>query len=197
MRRPYVSRWIALLSIGLLVAGCAGAAAPATPSALTEMFTSSDGTITLRYPAGWVASDAPGLVTIANVQAAIDAVVPAPGQFQTRLFTTPITAIQGMQADATPRDVLQFFAETLSTTGVTFNPATDVTVGTRTAARIDGAGSDGQAVVLAINLGEGNYAFATATSAPGELGRFEPTLLAMLESLAYAPLVAPTPEVTP
>ena len=60
-----------------------------------------------------------------------------------------------------------------------------------------GSGTDGQAIVLAVDLGGGNFIFATATSAPGEIAGFEPTLLAILESLTYTPLAVPVPESTP
>jgi hypothetical protein len=192
MRIGQFSRLLTLLSIGLLLAGCAGAVAPATPAPLTQTFQSSDGTIRFNYPDGWIINDAPGLVTIANSQAAIDAEITAPGQFQARLFTTPISAIEGLGVVATPRDVLQFFAEDLSTSGVTFNAPADLTVGARPASRIEGSGTDGQGVVIAMNLDDGNYAFVSAISAPGEISRFEPTLLVILQSLVYTPL--PTPE---
>lgn len=192
MRIGQFSRLLTLLSIGLFLAGCAGAAAPATPAPLTQTFQSGDGTIRFNYPDGWIINDAPGLVTIGNSQAAIEAVDPAPGQFQARLFTTPISAIEGLGVVATPRDVLQFFADDLSTSGVTFNAPADLTIGARPAARIEGSGTDGQGVVIAMNLDDGNYAFVSAISSPGEISRFEPTLLVILQSLAYTPL--PTPE---
>jgi hypothetical protein len=195
MRIGQIIRAMSLLSIGLILAACSGAAGPATALPLTQTFKSGDGTITLNYPDKWVAKDLLGQVTIGNGQAALDAATPAPGQFQARLFGTPISAIQGLKADASPRDVLQFFAESLSTSGVTFSTPTDLTIGTRPAARIEGSGTDGQAVVLAVDLGSGNFIFATATSAPGEIAGFEPTLLAILESLTYTPLVVP--EATP
>ncbi len=198
MRIGHFSRLLTLLTlltIGMVLTGCAGAAAPATPAPLTQTFQSSDGTITFSYPDGWIINDAPGLVTIANSQTAIEAQIATPGQFQARLITTPISAIEGLGIVATPRDVLQFFAEGLSTSGVTFNAPTDLSVGTRPAARIEGSGTDGQGLVLAMNLDNGNYAFVSAISAPGEISRFEPTLLAILESLAYTPL--PVPETTP
>lgn len=199
MRRGWFLRLFSLLSIGLILASCAGAAAPATALPLTQAFKSADGSISLNYPEGWVAQDLLGQVTIANGQSVIDAAKPGPGQFQARLFGTPISAIQGLQEGAAPRDVLQFFAQSLSTSGVTFTTPTDLTLGSRAAARIQGSGTDGQAVVLAVDLGGGNYIFATATSAPGEISRFEPTLQAILGSLTYTPLAPPmpVPESTP
>lgn len=195
MRR--LSRLITLLPIVFVLTACAGAASPATALPLTQTFQSGDESVTLKYPDGWIAQDLLGQVTVANGQAALDAASPAPGQFQARLFTTPVSAIEGLSAEATPRDVLQFFAESLSTSGVTFSAPTDLTVGTRPAARIEGTGTDGQGVVLALNVGDNNYAFVSAISAPGEISRFEPTLLAILDSLVYIPLAVPVPEATP
>lgn len=195
MRIGQIFRAISLLCVALIMAACSGAAGPATALPLTQAFKSGDGTISLNYPDKWVAQDLLGQVTIGNGQAALDAATPAPGQFQARLFGTPISAIQGLKAEAAPREVLGFFAESLSTSGVTFSTPTDLTIGAHPAARIEGSGTDGQAIVLAVDLGGGNYIFVTATSAPGEISRFEPTLLAILESLTYTPLVVP--EATP
>lgn len=180
---------ISLFSLSVALVACAGAAAPAAPLPLTQTFQSSDGTTSLHYPAGWVAQELLGQVTIATSQAAVDAPAPTPGQFQVRLFATPINAIQGLPVGATPRDVLQFFAESLSTSGVMFNESSAFNIGERPAARLEGSGVDGQAVVLAADLGGGNYVFASATAAPGEIARFEPTLLAILDSFTYIPFV--------
>ncbi|MEO8611010.1 MAG: hypothetical protein ABI690_24145 [Chloroflexota bacterium] len=193
----YMIRAISLLALGWIMAACSGAAGPAAALPLTQSFKSGDGTISLNYPDKWVTQDLLGQVSIGNSQSALDAATPAPGQFQARLFGTPVSAIQGLKADATPNDVLGFFAESLSTSGVTFNKSTELTVGSHPAARIEGSGTDGQAIVIAVDLGGGNYIFATATSAPGEIPGFEPTLLAILESLTYTPLTAPVPESTP
>ncbi|MBZ0287785.1 MAG: hypothetical protein K8I30_09240 [Anaerolineae bacterium] len=190
-------RLISLLSIGFILAACGRTSAPATSLPLTQAFTSADGTITLNYPDKWVAQDVMTQVTIATSQTVLDADKPPAGQFQARLFGTPINAMQGVKEGATPREVLQFVAETLSSSGVTFSTPTDLMIGTRSAARVEGSGTDGQAVVLAVDLGGGNYVFATGASAPVEIARFEPTFLAMLESLTYTPLVAPVPESTP
>src|SRR5690349_5149619 len=111
MRIGHIFRAISLLSIGLVMAACSGAAGSASALSLTQTFKSSDGTISLNYPDKWVAQDLQGQLTIGNSQAALDAATPAPGMFQARLFGTPISQIQGVKADATPSEVLEFFAE--------------------------------------------------------------------------------------
>jgi hypothetical protein len=190
-----VLRAFIVLFIGLLAA-CASSAAT-TPEPLTQSFRSSDGTIMLQYPAGWTVSDQAGQVVIANSQAAVNAVVPAPGQFQARMFGTPISAIANLNPSATPRQVIDFFADSLSTSGVTFNSASELTIGDRhDAARLEGSGTDGQAVVLVVGMGNGIFLFVTATTAPGELSRFEPTLQSIVSSVVYTPLII-TPEATP
>jgi hypothetical protein len=196
----FVFRPLILMALAFLAA--CSSAATSTPAPLSQTFASSDSGIMLQYPAGWVASDLMGQVVIANMQAAVDAVVPAPGQFQARLFGTPISAINGLNADASPRQVIDFFASSLSTSGVTFNSATELTIGDHDAARLEGNGTDGQAVVLVMNVGNGNFVFASATAAPGELAQYEPTLQAILKTLTYTTPVIPTalvtqPEATP
>ncbi len=187
-RLPYL--FILLVMVIFLVA--CGGDVTATPAPLTQNFVSSASGISLQYPADWVASDLLGQVIVANFSGAEDTDVPAPGQFQARLFVTPISVITGLPLDATSRQIIEFFAQSLASTGATFNPAADVTVGGHSAARIDGSSTDGQAVVFVIDLGEGNFLFASATSAPGELARFEPTLRAILTTITYT-----SPEVTP
>lgn len=185
---------ILLLLMSLL--GACGGDVTTTPAPLTQNFTSSASGISLQYPAGWVAGDLLGQVIVANFQGAETADVPAPGQFQARLFVTPLSAITGLPPDATPRQTLEFFAQSLTTTGATFNPAADITIGGHPTARIDGSSTDGQAVVFVIDLGQGNFLFASATAAPGELAQFEPTLTLILTTITYtAPEV--TPEATP
>jgi hypothetical protein len=185
---------LSLSCILFIVSACSGNAGPATPLPLTQSFQSTDNGVALNYPAGWIAQDLLGQVTIANSQPALDALTPAPNQFQARLFATRLTAIQGLKADAAPRDVLQFFANTLSTSGVTFTTPTDLTIGTYAASRVEGAGTDGQAVVFAVNLNDGNYVFVSATAGQGEMSRFEPTLIAILASLTYTPPASAAPQ---
>ncbi|MBZ0280068.1 MAG: hypothetical protein K8L97_04960 [Anaerolineae bacterium] len=187
------------LALVLLIAGCGGTTASSTPTLLplTETFTSIDGSISFKYPAGWFASEILGQITVANTQAAAEAATPAPGQFQTRMIVGPISAVTGLAAESTPQEVIQFFAQTLSAQGVTFSQPIDLTLGAYSAARVEGTAADGQGVVMAVNIGDGNYNIVSATSAIGEMTRFEPMLRLILETLVYTPPAAVPSEILP
>lgn len=182
----------------VVMAGCGGAA-NSTPTAapLGETFTSSDESLTFKYPAGWFVSEIFGQVTVATTQAAAEAAAPAPGEFQTRMIIGPINAVAGLVPESTPRQVIEFFSESLSTQGVTFSEPTELTLGTYPAARVEGVAADGQGIVMAVNIGDGNYNIVSATSAQGEMGRFEPILHLILESVVYRPPAPATSEVVP
>lgn len=185
----------AVLFLALLLAACAPTppAAP-TPLALSETFRTADGLVTLRYPAGWYISEISGQITLATTQAAAEASAPARGQFQMRMIIGPISAINGLSAQSTPRQVIEFFAATLSGQGVSFSAPTEFAVGRYSAARVEGASADGQGVVLAVSLQNGIYNIASATSFLGEMTPFEPTLRAILESVSYGdPAATPEP----
>ncbi|MBL8163374.1 MAG: hypothetical protein JNJ61_15410 [Anaerolineae bacterium] len=189
---------VCIILLALLLAACtpppAAAPTPPAPLALTETFRTADGLVTLRYPAGWYASEITGQITIATTQTAAEAASPARGQFQMRMIVGPISAINGLAADSTPRQVLEFFAQTLAGQGVTFNTPAEFTLGSYNAARLEGSSADGQGTVMAVNLQNGIYNIASATSFLGEMTQFEPTLRAILESVTYgAPDATPEP----
>ncbi len=183
-----MNRWsrALLLLLVLLLVACGGrSAATPTPLILTQNYVSGDGTISFQYPPDWVATVVSGQVTIANTQAAFEAQIPAPGQFQTRMIIGPIGSVSGLSAGVTPLDVVKFFADTLSSSGITFGSPTETTMGTRPAGRVEGMGTDGQGVILALDMGHGIYSIISATSSPGELSRFEGTLESILQTLVY------------
>jgi len=191
--------WFLMLTLALLIAGCGGTATSSTPTPLplTETFTTIDGSITFQYPAGWFVSELTGQITIAPTQASAEAVTPAPGQFQSRMIVGPISVVTGLAAESTPREVIEFFAQTLSGQGVTFSDPLEITIGTYSAARVEGTAADGQGVVMAVNMGNGNYNIVSATSAAGEMARFEPILRAILATMVYTPPPAAPSEIVP
>jgi hypothetical protein len=186
-----MNRWIRallpLLLVVLLAACGGGSAVTPTPLALTQNYVSGDGTISFQYPPDWVATAVSGQVTIANSQAAFEARSPAPGQFLTRMIVGPIASVSGLSADSKPLDVVTFFVESLSSSAITFSAPVETPIGTRRAGRVDGTGADGQGVILALDMGDGNYSIISVTCSPGELSRFEGTLEAILQTLVYVP----------
>lgn len=176
--------WIAVLLSLLTACGGGGAIVP-TPLALTQNFISEDSSISFQYPADWIARVVAGQITIANSAAAADAEVPAPGQFQTRMIIGPIAAVSGLSAGTAPLEVVKFFADSLGGSGITFSTPGEITIGQRRAARVEGIGTDGQGIIMAVDMGNGIFNIISASSSPGEMSRFEGTLDSILETMVY------------
>jgi hypothetical protein len=188
--------WLILALLAVALAACtnpgsSGVSGTAAP--LTETFTSADGTVSFQYPSGWQVTERILQISIATSQEALEANSPTPGQFAARMLLGPAAAVSGLTTDSTPVEVVNQFITLLGEQdGTTFNPTSEITVGDRPAARVDGSAADGQGVLIAVNMGDGIYNIVSATSAPGELAQFEPTLLAILASVAYRePAVTP------
>lgn len=184
MKKIYIL-WMVMLAALLAACGGGGVTAPPTPQLLTENI--ATGSVSFKYPTGWYVNNVAEQITIANSQAAAEANTPGAGQFQARMVVGPISAVSGLAAESTPIDVITTFKNALTTQGVTFSDPKAVTIGTYSAAQVDGSSIDGQGVVLAVNLGNGNYNIVSATSSPNEMPLFEPTLYAILETVTYTP----------
>ncbi len=202
MRNSMTVRLLFLLAI-LLVAACS-----TTPSSTTltvptldQTYTSGDGTLTFRYPAGWVTRESEGQIflgTNAEVLESTGSSAPAtPGQFAAAVIVFPTASVTGLGAQAGPLDVVSAFAPFLSgaseTAGDTsppvFGDPIAITIGSRRAARVEGTSGADQALLIALELESGVFAILAGGSAPGELARFEPTLLAIAETMQYSAAV--------
>jgi hypothetical protein len=75
-----------------------------------------------------------------------------------------------------------------TTSDIPFEEPEEMTVGMHDAARMEGSREDGEVVVWAIDLDGGNFAVIFAVSATGEMADFEPTLMAIAETLTYTPM---------
>lgn len=173
---------------GLLLAACAAAPAPAaTPTPLGQVYTAPDGRLSFQYPLGWVVAGEPTQIQLANSRMALTATRPRPGQFQARITAGPIAARPGLTAEATPRQVVDSFVAAIQQgmDAPTFGEPADVLIGALPAGRVEATTADGQAVLLAVNLGGGIYAIVSGVAAPGELAAFEPALLAIIQTLVY------------
>lgn len=197
-----------LLLAGLLITACSPTpsnTASGTPT-LDQTYTSSDGTLTFRYPTGWVTRESEGQIflgTNAEVLESTSSSAPAtPGQFAAAIIVFPTASVAGLGAEAGPLDVVSAFAPFLSgasetagdTTPPVFGNPTAITIGSRRAARVEGASGADQALLIALELESGVFAILAGGSAPGELTRFEPMLLAIAETMQYsaaAPISTP------
>jgi hypothetical protein len=181
----------AILAVALLLllmsSGCGAAggaiSTPVEALPLTRPFFSEDGTIAFQYPEDWYAMVVSGQITVANNQMAAETSLPTSGQFVARMFVGRIDAVGGLESGASPLSAVQLFAQSVG--DIQFGAAQELVIGTSPAARIDGTGPDGQAVIIAADMGNGIYNVVSGLSAAGELGRYDATLLAIIASVNY------------
>lgn len=199
MFKPYKLVFFVVFLVAFLSACAGGNSATGTPAPVNQDFqtTTTDGVIALRYPSGWVTNIVNGQIIVANSPAAMDAASPAGGQFVARMVIGPINVISGLSTESTSREVIQFFAASLATTGIKFSDPVDVRIGTYGASRIAGSSSDGDGSITAVNMNEGIYNIVSAVSAAGEMAKFEQTLWTILATLTYTPPDPNTLQETP
>jgi hypothetical protein len=150
---------------------------------LSRPFFSEDGTIAFQYPEDWYAIVVSGQITVANNQTAAETSLPSSGQFVARMFIGPINTVGGLENGASPLSAVQLFAQSVG--DIQFGTAQELTIGSYPAARIDGTGTDGQAVIIAVDMGNGIYNVISGLSAAGELPRYDATLLGIIASVNY------------
>lgn len=168
--------------------------------ALTETFTTTDGAFTFDYPEGWFVEDSgmAGLY-LANSEEAIDAVfsgAPESGVL-VMIFAPAAAELQGapagITAESSPEEVANLLHADLlgdlnPADGDELSDVTQVILNDRRAYRFDGyAGAQGVAiVVLAHDTGE-SVSIMIAYSVRDEMADFEPTLLAIAETMQSQP----------
>lgn len=160
---------------------------PGVETALDAQFTSKDGSITFNYPQGWVTQELQNGVVIGTSQEAIQSSAPLKsGEFFLSLIVGPISSLPGVAGKPTAEDVVRAYGNNIGQqANITMPDPTTFSIGSRSAARIEVPLKDVQASIIAVDIEGGNFALALAFSASGELGQFEPTLLAILESVQY------------
>jgi hypothetical protein len=212
MRTSIPLRLLALLII-VLAACAANPVATPNPTTLDQTYTSADGALTFNYPTGWAVREEAEQVFLATndqlLQSTGASATATPGQFAIGIIVFASNRVPGLSEDAAPLDVLSAFAPFLSgaseaaedPSAATFGQSTEITVGSRRAARAEGSSGADQTLLVVLELQPGVFSIIGANSAPGELARFEPTLLAIAQTMQYAePAVeatdAPQPETT-
>jgi hypothetical protein len=83
--------------------------------------------------------------------------------------------------------MLGIFAEASPTTSPLARQISEITIGSRPAARAESTIGQDQALLIVLALQPGAFAILVGGAAPGELARFEPTLLAIAETMQYSP----------
>jgi Tol biopolymer transport system component len=164
--------------------------------ALSETYVSSDERLTMRYPEGWVVVDEDdGIVVLAtdeSLAGGIDDAIPT-GEAGLALFfsdTGPL-AEEGIFDEGTPSGVLDaviaLIQEDSENVGRFSNPVA-FTVGGRSGARSTGTAEGNDVLLVATDMGDDVFGVAVGITAAGDLDRFESKLLAIIESINYAPL---------
>ncbi len=201
MTRKIISVLLALFVAMMIVP-------PALAQAPTETYTSSDGSLTLSYPRGWVLqpiSDGVTLLTSESVPATDTRLLnPGEGAFGLNLFSQTINPDFNsfFKGDDVTSKLQSFvdFAASDSTSTVTVGKAASTTVGSHPAAFATGSVTKtGNALeVLLIDFGNGGYGLVFMEAAPNGLSIIEPKMRSIAATIEFTPPEAvPTPTEIP
>lgn len=182
-RIPYLGAF--LLALLLLTAPLAALA----QDPLTEEYTSPSGSLSLSYPAGWAYQEDAGMLALSNDPAAFESSgIPAGAVGLIVIEPSLLGVLTGGQ-DMGFEEMMAMLAVGLSEGGVDVNSLEpeQIAVGDRPATRLFFTVEGNDVLLLGLDLGDGNVAAVVALVAPGELDQFEDTVLAIAESIEYAP----------
>ncbi|MBN1202829.1 MAG: discoidin domain-containing protein [Anaerolineae bacterium] len=158
---------------------------------LTQTYTTGTG-IAFNYPDGWtVIESVEGdytLVELDNTPSANEKDLESAlvsGEVKIAFIMAPASqmfADMGLPAGANPQQMLDML---LDPSVYSFGPSYEATMGSAPAARVDGSANDNRFdfIILAGQLGDGTAVIVQANTAWGEVGSFEPTLLAICNSI--------------
>lgn len=194
--RPLLFIVVGLLMTSILAACGSTPTTTSTTSSGTKTITVPDamgGTLTLAIPEAMTSQNdtETGLVTITTGTVSMskpDAF--AAGQWGLAVGATPLTLVQAMVPQgqtASPQLLLDAVKNqmTKSVTQVSFNATETTTIGGHTAARAVATSSQGDVILVVLDLGN-SYLIATGVTAKGELTTQEPQINAILTSASYA-----------
>jgi len=161
----------------------------------SERFVSSAGSLSFSYPSGWVTMEDQGMVLLTNDEAALEEDTVPPGAVGVLVLEpTAIGMVVDELPDTSPESVATAVAESISFGGTDMGviPAPEgITLegpqGDRHAARLLFTMEEGEVLVVAVDLGEGNTLAVVAGTAPGEMAQFEASILEVAASVEYVP----------
>lgn len=153
-----------------------------------QTFTSADGSFSFDYPAGWIVITSDNILFANTPDAFEGGLSIQPGQVGGILFDPALLSnlMQGVSSPA-GGDPVSVLSLIVSQYGINApGDPVPVTLADHPAARLDLFAVDGMdGLVIVLDLGGGVYAGLLALSVTGEMPRFEPDLLAMLDSMTY------------
>jgi WD40 repeat protein len=180
----------------LLVLVLTAIAAPAlAQESLPETYASPDERLTLRYPEGWVVITEDGITILAtdeSLAGGIDDTVP-PGEAALALLfsdTDPLASedlIDGGTPSGVIDGVIALIREDSENAGRFTNPVS-ITLAGRSAARSTGTVQGNDVLLVATQLEGDVFGVGVGVTAAGDLDRYEAKMLAIIESINYAPL---------
>lgn len=153
---------------------------------LTEEYFSASG-LSLSYPGDWLVQEDAGMVALSNDPNAFGSDDIPPGAVGVIIIEPPtVNAVAGGTYD-TLESLLTLLAVDISegeldSASLKPQPAT---IGGRPAARLIANDTANDVLLLAIDLGDTGPAVVAAVTAPGELSRFEDTVLAIAATIEY------------
>lgn len=166
---------------------------------LSQTYTTADGALTFRHPASWAVVEQFGTITLANSQAALDALNRA-APLQSGQVTVAIIppaglveqlALLGLSADNGPEALIADYIALLGADAA-FSPPQAIAAGDRAAVKSSGVSLGMAQALYAVQMDEGGMALiAAAAPDNATLASAEPTLLALIGSFNARPMSAP------
>jgi hypothetical protein len=188
-----------LMILALLLAGCSGSGNSALPLSAA----STDGSVRVNYPDGWISRTGEGVITLATSSDALDdtqriatgglvVVVSRPPQELIAQYATQ----NGIPFSSNPSayEVLSIMGIIASQDGTTtVNEITSMAIGDRNVARAhltagpNATARAGDGLLMMIDMGNGFFVMVTALAPVGELEQNEATILAITDSIQFSP----------
>ncbi|NDJ77845.1 MAG: WD40 repeat domain-containing protein, partial [Chloroflexi bacterium] len=193
-----LKRLLALVMMVMVMSLLALPAGLSAQDSERETYRSPGGLLTFEYPAGWVVDDSDTIgILIASSETTLTADTIPAGELGILLFDPAVmgelAAEIAPDADNTPVDTVELLLEIFlgsDDTTIT-SPAAPFTLGERDAARatvtVDTGDDGGDALVFALDMGDGFMLAAIVVSAPGEIEQAELPARDLLLSAQYTP----------
>lgn len=161
---------------------------------LKQTFTSESG-LTVKYPDGWIARDGESGVEIANSQKTIDAMdsdtEEKMGADMAIAMVPPPTALADMMMEGkTIKEVAEQFKEIFAGDegeDTSVSDVKEIKIGGKDAARLDITDSEteSEGFYVFYMLDDANVMMVVGMAHQGDLGKYEDTLLKIIESVTY------------
>lgn len=181
-----------LAHVGIVLIALILGIAPLTAFAqdsLSEQYVSSSGSLKFSYPAGWIVVEDQGMIVLTNDETALEADTLPQGVVGILVIEPPAIGMLVYELpDTSPESVATALAESISFDQIDVMPvAESLTLAGRPAARLALSLAEGDVLVIAIDVGDGNTLSLVAVAFTGEMGQFEANIQAVAATVEYTP----------